>query len=487
MHNVLEDVVDKEAGAKLKLVGPSSGVGSAVRHISQGELDAYVEGRLSGAVLDFVRAHLDACEACRAELEDLRTFKASAVGLSQASSLKRELERRRRQRQLKAAGTAAIAAAVVAVIGVVGWNKFGKAWWTHTTSMSAATAARAPAVSADTQVRGVAHADNQTTVTAAGTEQVRDARAVAAQPRATPVAQPRGNVVASAVQPQSASVASGAAQQPTQAHSTSVAGGAAQQPTQAHSTSVAGGAAQQPTQARSTSVAGGAAQQPTQARSTSVAGGAAQQPTQARSTSVAGGAAQQPTQARSTSVAGGAAQQAYGTSVASGAAQQPTQAHSTGVAGGAAQQPTQAYSASVAGGAVQRLVQARGVNAVGLQASASAPQVAAQAHGATPASAGSTSFALLGPFGNEVSDDRPEFTWQPLEGTAKYAIIIVDEGLRPIAHARLKTTTWRPRKPLRRGRTYLWQVTAILKNGTKVMATGPTSQEARMHITAPSK
>jgi hypothetical protein len=163
------------------------------------------------------------------------------------------------------------------------------------------------------------------------------------------------------------------------------------------------------------------------------------------------------------------------------------QAHSTGVAGGAAQQPTQAYSASVAGGAVQRLVQAHGVNAVGLQASASAPQVAAQAHGATPASAGSTSFALLGPFGNEVSDDRPEFTWQPLEGTAKYAIIIVDEGLRPIAHARLKTTTWRPRKPLRRGRTYLWQVTAILKNGTKVMATGPTSQEARMHITAPSK
>jgi anti-sigma factor RsiW len=455
MHNVLEDVVDKEAGAKLKLVGPSSGVGSAVRHISQGELDAYVEGRLSGAVLDFVRAHLDACEACRAELEDLRTFKASAVGLSQASSLKRELERRRRQRQLKAAGTAAIAAAVVAVIGVVGWNKFGKAWWTHTTSMSAATAARAPAVSADTQVRGVAHADNQTTVTAAGTEQVRDARAVAAQPRATPVAQPRGNVVASAVQPQSASVASGAAQQPTQAHSTSVAGGAAQQPTQAHSTSVAGGAAQQPTQAHSTSVAGGAAQQPTQARSASVAGGAAQQ--------------------------------AYGTSVSGGAAQQPTQAHSASVAGGAAQQSTPAYGASVAGGAVQRLVQAHGVNAVGLQASASAPQVAAQAHGATPASAGSTSFALLGPFGNEVSDDRPEFTWQPLEGTAKYAIIIVDEGLRPIAHARLKTTTWRPRKPLRRGRTYLWQVTAILKNGTKVMATGPTSQEARMHITAPSK
>src|SRR5947207_8451036 len=109
MHNVLDDVVDKEAGAKPKLAGQSGGVGSAVRHISQDELDAYVEGRLSGARLDYVRAHLDACEACRAELEDLRTFKANAVGLSQASSLKRELERRRRQRQLKAAATAAVA------------------------------------------------------------------------------------------------------------------------------------------------------------------------------------------------------------------------------------------------------------------------------------------------------------------------------------------------------------------------------------------
>src|SRR4051812_46878655 len=101
MHNVLDDVLDKEAGAKPKLVGPSAGVGSAVRHIPQEELDAYVEGRLSGARLDFVRNHLDGCEACRAELEDLRTFRASAVGLSQASSLKRELERRRRQRLLK--------------------------------------------------------------------------------------------------------------------------------------------------------------------------------------------------------------------------------------------------------------------------------------------------------------------------------------------------------------------------------------------------
>jgi len=98
----------------------------------------------------------------------------------------------------------------------------------------------------------------------------------------------------------------------------------------------------------------------------------------------------------------------------------------------------------------------------------------------------STTFALLGPFGDEISDDRPEFTWQPLAGATKYAVILVDEGLRPVAHTRVKTTSWRPRKPLRRGRTYLWQVTAILRNGTKVIGTGPTSVEARIHIAPPS-
>jgi hypothetical protein len=316
MHNVLDDVVDKESGAKPKLVGQSGGVGSAVRHISQDEFDAYVEGRLSGARLDHVRAHLDACEACRAELEDLRTFKASAVGLSQASSLKRELERRKRQRQLKAAATAAIAAAVVAAIGVVGWNKFGKAW-VHTSTVAAQV--RAPV---QTRVSAPVVAAPQAVAPAVNNQQptkIRDTRGAGTQPRPTPVAQPRAAapVVAQAAVPSRATPA-----------------------------------------------------------------------------------------------------------------------------------PTPA-AAVVA-----------------------------------PAS---TSFALLGPFGDEVSDDRPEFAWQPLEGATKYSIIIVDEGLRPIAHTRLKTTSWRPHKPLRRGRTYLWQVTAILKNGTKVMATGPTSQEARIHITAPSK
>jgi hypothetical protein len=120
-------------------------------------------------------------------------------------------------------------------------------------------------------------------------------------------------------------------------------------------------------------------------------------------------------------------------------------------------------------------------------ASAQAPALPQRAGAEAPVvPADSATFALLGPFGDEISEDRPEFTWQPLAGATKYSVILVDEGLRPIAHTRVKTTSWRPRKPLRRGRTYLWQVTALLRNGTKVLATGPTSMEARIHIAPPS-
>jgi len=127
-------------------------------------------------------------------------------------------------------------------------------------------------------------------------------------------------------------------------------------------------------------------------------------------------------------------------------------------------------------GAMASANAAAGIQALGIQA-AGTQAVAPTA---------STTFALLGPFGDEISDDRPEFTWQPLAGATKYAVILVDEGLRPVAHTRVKTTSWRPRKPLRRGRTYLWQVTAILRNGTKVIGTGPTAVEARIHIAPPS-
>jgi len=83
-------------------------------------------------------------------------------------------------------------------------------------------------------------------------------------------------------------------------------------------------------------------------------------------------------------------------------------------------------------------------------------------------------FALLGPVGKTISETRPEFSWQPLPGAIRYSVAIVDARLHPVQRSpALRTTVWRPRRPLRRGRTYLWQVTATLRGGRKVVASAP--------------
>ena len=83
-------------------------------------------------------------------------------------------------------------------------------------------------------------------------------------------------------------------------------------------------------------------------------------------------------------------------------------------------------------------------------------------------------FALLAPVGQVIFDTRPEFSWQPLAGALHYSIAIVDTRLHPVEHSHaLHTTVWRPRRPLHRGRTYFWQVTATLRGGHKVVASAP--------------
>ena len=412
--DVLEDVLDKEAGLKPKLVTQPAGVGSpisgspisgspipgsAIRHIPQADLDAFINGQLAGPRLDFCRTHLDSCEECRAELEDLRNFKSSQAGLSIGGSLRRELDRRKRQKQLKAAATAAAVTVVVATVAAVGWFEFVKP------RLHGAAASGAAAAPARNVAQASASAGTQTSASVVAMAQ----QTTTTQPTAT--AQPRGTAIASAQQP--------VAQPRTAAMAASnQAAGAPQAAIQSHGTASATATTQGIGTARS---------------------------------------AAQTVSAMAPAAKSAAAMQAVGTQAAR------TQA------AGTAQPARQAVNTS----------QARAVQAPAVQA----PPMAITA---AVAPAASTTFALLGPFGDEISDDRPEFTWQPLAGATKYAVILVDEGLRPVAHTRVKTTSWRPRKPLRRGRTYLWQVTAILRNGTKVIGTGPTSVEARIHIAPPS-
>jgi hypothetical protein len=123
---------------------------------------------------------------------------------------------------------------------------------------------------------------------------------------------------------------------------------------------------------------------------------------------------------------------------------------------------------------------------------ATAPGVDRAAESASPsprAAEANRGFALLGPIGQTLSETRPEFSWQPLPGAIRYSVAIVDARLHPVQRSpALRTTVWRPRRPLRRGRTYLWQVTATLRGGSKVVAATPgtLTEAAEEHSKAPS-
>jgi len=342
-------------------------VGTA-QHVPQDDLEAYVNGRLGGNELDFCRTHLDSCDACRAELEDLRTFRSNAAGL-QSSSLRRELDRRKRQRQIKSALTGTAVAVMVAVVATSGWWQYNKWRIAHAAVQTVAASGTRTATS---QPSAVASTDAATTAAS-------PAPAASAQPHATPIPQ------------QSMSVANAAALTGRAASSYNAAN------VSTHATT----------------------------------GGAQQAPTK-------NAAATRPMTTPSAPVTNAEAVRSVATPVANIAA------------------ATKPATAPVA---------AQAVPATGVQPLAN------------------TRFTLLGPFGDSIADTRPEFSWQQLAGAAHYSVVIVDEGLHPInrSHA-LKTTSWRPRRPLRRGRTYLWQVTATLHNGKKVVALSPSPSQARLTI-----
>lgn len=80
-------------------------------------------------------------------------------------------------------------------------------------------------------------------------------------------------------------------------------------------------------------------------------------------------------------------------------------------------------------------------------------------------------FRLISPVGRIVRGARPTFRWHPLAGGgASYRINVTDEDLNEVAVSEALTATeWRIPRELRRGTTYLWQVTAI-KEGKEIVA-----------------
>jgi predicted anti-sigma-YlaC factor YlaD len=291
-----------ELELRAKPAARSGGVEDSIRHLTYEDLEAYLAGRLPSARLKHCGTHLDSCEACRAELEDLRTFKSDLAGFARTEPNRRERQRGRRRRGLTLPLAAAVATIVVAGIAAV-------LWWgrerPHTNKTSVAvtvTHSVAPVPAAGIQTRDTRLADE-----------------IAALP--------------ADVRP------------------------------------------------------------------------------------------------------------AVSDAIQQGKLRFPT-------------------DLSQFRERAQTLSGARDAN---------------------------TGFALLDPVGEAIAETRPELRWQPLAGAIRYSVAIVDAGLHPVQRSpALRTTGWRPRRPLRRGRTYLWQVTATLRGGSTVVASGPLFPEALLRI-IPSK
>ena len=272
-----------------KPTAQSGGAEESIRHLTQVELEAYLEGRLPPARLTHCRTHLDSCEACRAELEDLRTFRSDLAGFARPEPARRERGRGRKRRSLMLPVAAAIATIVVAAISAFLWWGRERPRANKTSVAVTVTKPLAPVPTAGTQTRDTRLADEIAALPA-------DVRPVVSE-------------------------------------------------------------------------------------------------------------------------------------------------------------------------AIQRGK---------LQLPSDLSQIRGRAHTLPGAPEANTGFALLSPFGEAITETRPEFRWQPLAGATRYSVAIVDTGLHPVQRSpALRTTSWRPRRPLRRGQTYLWQVTATLRGGSKVVASAP--------------
>jgi hypothetical protein len=96
-------------------------------------------------------------------------------------------------------------------------------------------------------------------------------------------------------------------------------------------------------------------------------------------------------------------------------------------------------------------------------------------------------FAVLSPVGTAVRDPRPVFAWSARSGATAYRVRIVSDLLEIVAESDpLTTTTWRPVRPLPRGRALQWQIEATTPAGI-VLAPAPPAAEARFRVLRPGE
>lgn len=156
---MLDQVTDTETVERPKPAVKSSEAADTIRHLTQTDLEAYSSGRLPSARLDFCRTHLESCDACRAELEDVRTYQTSMPGIQRTEPPQRVPDRRKRRRSpavpLLTSATLALVAGVCSVV----WLHHKKSSPNRTppvASVPAPSAAMPPTASAQTNATHIA-------------------------------------------------------------------------------------------------------------------------------------------------------------------------------------------------------------------------------------------------------------------------------------------------------------------------------------------
>jgi len=92
-----------------------------------------------------------------------------------------------------------------------------------------------------------------------------------------------------------------------------------------------------------------------------------------------------------------------------------------------------------------------------------------------------SSFEPLAPIGCIIVSDRPTFEWTSVPA-ARYRVEVFSDHFRPVADSgMLDTTRWTLPRPLPRGATYVWQVTAFRSSG-ETTSPAPPAPEARFAV-----
>lgn len=104
--------------------------------------------------------------------------------------------------------------------------------------------------------------------------------------------------------------------------------------------------------------------------------------------------------------------------------------------------------------------------------------------GATaPGAQGGVPFALVGPVGKVVREDRPVLRWRALAGAVSYRAAVVDANFQAVAESGpMPATEWTPPAALRRGQTYYWQVTATLADDTRITSPSSPAPQAKFRV-----